>query len=60
MFRLLATLAETLCFLFLGFSVALQQFKYFFTDAVAWALLLCFIGRALNVYPMLFLVQPPQ
>jgi NhaP-type Na+/H+ or K+/H+ antiporter len=54
--QLLAYLAETTCFLFLGFSVASQNWRQFFSDSVGWALLLCFIGRALNVYPLLFLV----
>lgn len=55
-FQLLAYLAETTCFLFLGFSAVIQDSKYFLPTTIFSALLLCLIGRAFNVYPLLNLV----
>ena len=55
-FRLTAHLTETIIFLELGLSV----FGLIGTDAfhmgfIFWALLACFIGRAVNIYPITFL-----
>ena len=55
-FQLLSYLSETTCFLFLGFSVVIQDSKYFLPKTIFWTLLMCFIGRAFNVYPLLFMV----
>lgn len=56
-FRLLSFLCENSCFLFLGFSVTSQKLEYLLPPILGYALLFCFVGRALNVYPILIFVS---
>lgn len=56
LFRLAAHLAETSIFLELGLSVfALAGGGHFVWRFILWSLLACLVGRALNVYPIVFL-----
>lgn len=55
-FRLTAHLTETIIFLELGLSVfGLVGTDAFHLGFIFWALLACFIGRAVNIYPITFL-----
>ena len=54
LFRLAAHLAETSIFLELGMSVFGMKGSVYGTF-IAWCLLACLIGRALNVYPLVFI-----
>jgi sodium/hydrogen exchanger 8 len=55
-FSLLAVLSETAVFLELGLSVFSGEKEYFHPLLIIWTLLLILIGRALNIYPISFLV----
>ncbi|VDN00817.1 unnamed protein product [Thelazia callipaeda] len=55
-FRTLAFVAETCTFAYLGlalFTIKLQ----FQPMLISWSILLCFIGRALNVFPLAYVVN---
>eukprot|EP00977_Amphora_coffeiformis_P026555 scaffold27769_cov176-Amphora_coffeaeformis.AAC.6 len=55
-FRLTAHLTETIIFLELGLSVfGLVGTEAFHLGFIGWALLACFLGRAINIYPITFL-----
>ncbi|EKU22377.1 monovalent cation:proton antiporter1 family [Nannochloropsis gaditana CCMP526] len=56
-FSLLAVLSETAVFLELGLSVFSGEKEYFHPLLIIWTLLLILIGRALNIYPISFLVN---
>jgi sodium/hydrogen exchanger 8 len=58
-FQLIALLAETSVFCLLGVSVLLQSVAYFKYDIILWTLALCYIGRAVHVYPLLSMVSQP-
>lgn len=54
-FRLTAHLTETIVFLELGLSVfGLVGTSAYHMGFILWALLACFVGRALNIYPITF------
>uniref|UniRef100_A0A1I8ETW7 Na_H_Exchanger domain-containing protein n=1 Tax=Wuchereria bancrofti TaxID=6293 RepID=A0A1I8ETW7_WUCBA len=55
-FRTLAFVAETCIFAYLGlalFTIKLQFEPMF----VSWSILLCFVGRAFNVFPLAYLAN---
>jgi len=54
LFRVAAHLAETSIFLELGLSVFGLAVRNFVGSFVGWAVLACFVSRALNVYPLTF------
>uniref|UniRef100_A0A183EIL7 Sodium/hydrogen exchanger n=1 Tax=Gongylonema pulchrum TaxID=637853 RepID=A0A183EIL7_9BILA len=55
-FRTIAFVAETCTFAYLG--LALFTFKLEFRPMfIVWSILLCFIGRALNVFPLAFVAN---
>ena len=54
LFRLAAHLAETSIFLELGLSVFGMKGNFYWTF-IGWSLVACLIGRALNVYPLVFM-----
>jgi sodium/hydrogen exchanger 8 len=54
LFRVVAHLAETSIFLELGLSVFGMKGS-FYGPFILWSLLACLIGRALNVYPLVFI-----
>ncbi|CAK9079224.1 unnamed protein product [Durusdinium trenchii] len=54
--ELIASLCETYVFILLGLGVFLMKRAYSF-PLVAWTLLLCLLGRALNVYPLALLTN---
>jgi len=51
LFKMLGYTSETLVFAYLGLAIATVDFKY---DAslILWSLLLCLVGRFLNIYPL--------
>lgn len=55
--ELLASLSETYVFLILGIGVFLQQSSGYSANIICWAIVGCLVGRALNVYPISFVVN---
>jgi sodium/hydrogen exchanger 8 len=54
-FATLATIAETAVFLYMGMSVFTEGFRHFDIITSLLALLLCILGRFLNIFPLSFL-----
>lgn len=55
--ELLAGLSETYVFLILGIGVFLERSNGYSATIILWAIVGCLIGRALNVYPISFVVN---
>jgi NhaP-type Na+/H+ or K+/H+ antiporter len=53
----LAHASETFCFSLLGLSISASKVDKLHMGLIAIVLLLCWIGRAVHVYPLLFLVR---
>ncbi len=57
LFSLLSVLAETAVFLQLGLSVFSTRVKHIQPLLIFWTFVLVFAGRALNVYPLSWVVN---
>lgn len=57
LFSLLAMMSETAVFLELGLSVFSGEAKNFHPGLIIWTFVLILIGRAINVYPISYLVN---
>lgn len=55
--ELMASVSETYVFLILGIGVFLQRSDGYSANIICWAIVGCLIGRALNVYPISFVVN---
>lgn len=55
--ELLASLSETYVFLILGIGVFLERNNGYSATVILWAIVGCLVGRALNVYPISFVVN---
>jgi NhaP-type Na+/H+ or K+/H+ antiporter len=56
-FQLMSNFADTACFCLLGMSIFALTWRLRNMDVIMWTLLLCVIGRAMHVYPILNLAN---
>lgn len=57
LFSLLAMVSETAVFLELGLSVFSGEKENFHPGLIVWTFVLILVGRAINIYPISFLVN---
>jgi sodium/hydrogen exchanger 8 len=56
-FHLMSSISETSCFCLLGLSVFSFSIDEFNWSLIGWVIVLCLLGRAASVYPILFIVN---